>query len=59
MWVTKRKVCGGTRSMHGLHNTAALLTVIQNCKVQGKSVVDFFRQALIDPSSISLIPFLT
>jgi transposase len=57
--VTKRKVCGGSRSMDGLHNTAALLTVIQTCKAQGKSVIVFFRQALIDPSSISLIPFLT
>ena len=57
--VTKRKVCGGSRSMDGLHNTAALLTVIQTCKAQGKSVIDFFRQALIDPSSISLIPILT
>ena len=57
--VTKRKVCGGSRSMDGLRNTAALLTVIQTCKAQGKSVIDFFRQALIDPSSISLIPILT
>jgi transposase len=57
--VTKRKVCGGSRSMEGLHNTAALLTVIQTCKAQGKSVIDFFRQALIEPSSISLIPILT
>jgi transposase len=30
--VTKRKVCGGSRSMDGLDNTAALLTVIQTCK---------------------------
>jgi len=57
--VTKRKVCGGSRSMDGLHNTAALLTVIQSCKAQGKSVVDFFRQALIDPANLSLIPILT
>jgi transposase len=57
--VTKGKVCGGSRSMDGLRNTAALLTVIQTCKAQGKSVIDFFRQALIDPSSISLIPILT
>jgi transposase len=54
--VTKRKVCGGSRSMDGLENTAAILTVIQTCKAQGKSVVEFFRQALIDPSSVSLIP---
>ena len=26
--VTKRKVCGDSRSMDGLHNTATLLTVI-------------------------------
>jgi transposase len=39
--VTKRKVCGGSLSMHGLHNTAALLTVIQTCKAQGKSVIGF------------------
>ena len=57
--VTKRKVCGGSRSMNGLHNTAALLTVIQTCKAQGKSVINFFRQALIDPQSLSLIPILT
>jgi len=57
--VTKRKVCGGSRSMAGLDNTAALLTVIQTCKAQGRSVLDFFCQALIDPSSLSLIPILT
>jgi transposase len=57
--VTKRKVCGGSRSMDGLENTAALLTVIQTCRAQGRSVVDFFRQALIDPSALSLIPLQT
>jgi transposase len=54
--VTKRKVCGGSRSMDGLENTAALLTVIQTCKAQGKSALEFFRQALIDPLALSLIP---
>jgi transposase len=54
--VTKRKVCGGSRSMDGLDNTAALLTVIQTCKAQGRSALDFFRQALIDPTPLSLIP---
>jgi transposase len=54
--VTKRKVCGGSRSMDGLDNTAALLTVIQTCKAQGKSSLEFFRQALIDPTALSLIP---
>jgi len=57
--VTKRKVCGGSRSMAGLDNAAALLTVIQTCKAQGRYVFDFFCQALIDPSSLSLIPILT
>lgn len=57
--VTKRKVCGGSRSMDGLDNTAALLTVIQTCKAQGKSALEFFRQALIDPTPLSLIPTQT
>jgi transposase len=54
--VTKRKVCGGSRSMDGLDNTAALLTVIQTCKAQGKCALEFFRQALIDPTGLTLIP---
>jgi transposase len=54
--VTKRKVCGGSRSMDGLDNMAALLTVIQTCKAQGKSALEFFRQALIDPTGLTLIP---
>jgi transposase len=57
--VTKRKVCGGSRSMDELENTTALLTVIQTCRAQGRSIVDFFRQALIDPSALSLIPLQT
>jgi transposase len=57
--VTKRKVCGGSRSMDGLDNTAALLTVIQTCKAQSKSALEFFRQALIDPNELSLIPTQT
>jgi len=57
--VTKRKVCGGSRSMAGLDNTDALLTVIQTCRAQGRSVLDFFCQALIAPSSLSLIPIFT
>lgn len=54
--VTKRKVCGGSRSMDGLDDTATLLTVIQTCKAQGKSALEFFRQALIDPTELTLIP---
>lgn len=44
--VTKRKVCGGSRSMKGFAQTALLLTVIQTCRAQGRSALDFFYQAL-------------
>jgi hypothetical protein len=42
--------------MEGLDNMAALLTVIQTCKVQGKPALDFFLQALIDPTELTLVP---
>jgi transposase len=45
--VTKRKVSGGSRSMSGMAATANLLTVIQSCRAQGRSVLGFFRQALV------------
>jgi transposase len=60
--VTKRKVCGGSRSMEGFAQTAILLTVIQTCRAQGRSVFEFFKQALMTASSFndltmpSLIP---
>ena len=57
--VTKRKVSGGSRSMEGFSNTASLLTVIQSCRSQGRSVLEFFRQALAfveGDTTISLIP---
>ena len=60
--VTKRKVCGGSRSMEGFAQTAVLLTVIQTCRAQGRSVFEFFKQALMAASSFndltipSLIP---
>jgi hypothetical protein len=31
------------------------VTVIQTYKAQGKSALDFFRQALIDPTELTLI----
>ena len=55
--VTKRKVSGGSRSMERFQETANLLSVIQTCRFQGRSVVDFFTSALmatigvIDPRS--------
>jgi transposase len=59
--VTKRKVSGGSRSMKRFQHTANLLTVIQTCRRQGRSVIDFFVraiQATVNPSlpTPSLIP---
>jgi len=63
--VTKRKVCGGSRSMTGFAQTAVLLTVIQTCRAQGRSALEFFQQALFATTSPnilsmpSLIPSIT
>jgi transposase len=62
--ITKRKVSGGSRSMERFQQTANLLTVVQTCRRQGRSVIDFFEQSLIalthptDSSVPSLIPNL-
>jgi len=45
--VTKRKVSSGSRSMERFQHTAKLLTVVQTCRRQGRSVIDFFAQALL------------
>ena len=45
--VTKRKVSGGSRSMKRFQDTANLLTVVQTCRRQQRSVIDFFAQALL------------
>jgi transposase len=42
--VTKRKVCGGSRSMEGFGQAAILLTVIQTCRTQSRSAFEFFMQ---------------
>ena len=60
--ITKRKVSGGSRSMERFEHTANLLTVVQTCRRQERSVIDFFEQSLKarvtgDHSShLSLIP---
>ena len=58
--VTKRKVSGGSRSMARFQDTANLLSVIQTCRFQGRSVIDFFTQALMASAGFidrpSLIP---
>ena len=41
--ITKRKVSGGSRSMERFQHTANLLTVVQTCRRQGRSVIDFFE----------------
>ena len=44
--ITKRKVSGGSRSMERFQHTANLLSVVQTCRRQRRSVVDFFEQSL-------------
>lgn len=44
--VTKRKIGGGSRSMHRFEHTANLLTVVQTCRRQGRSVIGFLEQAI-------------
>ncbi len=62
--VTKRKVCGGSRAMDRFTQTADLLSVIQTCRAQGRSVIEFFKQVLMahvsaKVSKPSLIPQLS
>ena len=54
--VTKRKVSGGSRSLDALALTARCLSAVQSCRFQGRSVLTFFRQALLAVSRSSL-PF--
>lgn len=44
--VTKRKVSGGSRSLARFEDTASLLTVVQTCRRQERSVINFFASAL-------------
>ncbi|CCI35087.1 hypothetical protein MICAK_1320002 [Microcystis aeruginosa PCC 9701] len=44
--LTKRKIAGGSHSFRGFVDTARLLTVIQSCRAQGRSVLTFFRVRL-------------
>ena len=45
--VTKRKVSGGSRCIKRFQHTANLLTVVQTCRRQKRSVIGFFEQAII------------
>jgi transposase len=58
--ITKRKVSGGSRSMERFQQTANLLTVVQTCRRQGRSVIDFFEQSLMGKSGHgdSVVPSL-
>jgi transposase len=53
--VTKRKVCGGSRSMQGFDDTAKLLSVIQTCRAQGRSTLQFLQQALMATSCADVL----
>lgn len=44
--VTKRKVSGGSRSMARFEKTAKLLSVVQTCRFQGRSFMQFLKEAL-------------
>ncbi len=60
--VTKRKVSGGSRSLSRFGDTASLLTVVQTCRFQEHSVIDFLASALRAHAGYqnaypSLIPF--
>ncbi len=48
--VTKRKVSGGSRSMDRFAQTADLLSVVQTCRRQGRSAMQFFQSALMAKS---------
>lgn len=44
--VTKRKVSGGSRCLERFGQTANLFSVIQSCRLQGRSIITFFQEAL-------------
>jgi transposase len=50
--VTKRKVSGGSRSMQRFQQTADLLSVVQTCRRQGRSVLEFFQSSLNTDSKL-------
>ena len=56
--VTKRKVSGGSRSINRFEHTANLLTVVQTCRRQKRSVINFFEQALMAKVGACSIPTL-
>ena len=56
--VTKRKVSGGSRSLERFKQTANLLSVIQSCRLQGRSIIKFFQQALQGRAGGSFPPSL-
>jgi transposase len=45
--VTKRKFSGGSRSLERFAETATLLSAAQTCRFQGRSVMQFLREALM------------
>ena len=56
--VTKRKVSDGSRSIKRFEETADLLSVIQTCRFQARSVMAFFREAISAHSGALAMPEL-
>ncbi|MEM9274291.1 MAG: IS66 family transposase [Cyanobacteria bacterium P01_F01_bin.143] len=56
--VTKRKVSGGSHCLERFQETADLLSVIQTCRFQGRSVMDFFTQSLMATADVHQRPSL-
>jgi transposase len=56
--VTKRKISGGSRSRERFEQTAKLLSVVQTCRRQGRSVIAFFGQALKATLGLDAAPSL-
>ena len=44
--LTKGKICGAYVSMERFQHTANLLTVIQTCRPQALSIIEFFDQPI-------------
>lgn len=44
--MTKRKLSAGSRSMSRFEKTAKLLSVVQTCRFQGRSFMQFLKEAL-------------
>ena len=68
--MTQRKVCGGSLSLELFQHPANLLTVIQTCRHQALSLIEFFDKPMkamvhspfhtpsLNPSTLELNPYV-